>query len=305
MSIETAMSDACAAIGIEPPRQAKPGQWVKCPVLGKGRSNGAGRVLIFDDGRGGIAWNWVSGMEQRFTLEGMADRRQARASRRDPEAERAVREQQAAAERAAGAIVAACDQAPHPYLAAKGFGDEPGLVLEDPAALVPVGEDFDGMRYQIDQMTPPFLVVPGRIAQRIVTVQLIDATGAKLNMKAGPMRGAAHRIASGREMWVCEGIATAMSVRAALRLLGRSATVLSAFSAANVAVVAERLGGAVIAADHDKPLDQFQGKGTGEFYAARSGCAWVMPPSLGDWNDYHQAHGLRAVALLLREVRPP
>jgi hypothetical protein len=30
-----------------------------------------------------------------------------------------------------------------------------------------------------------------------------------------------------------------------------------------------------------------------------------MPPEPGDWNDYHQRHGLRDTALLLREVRPP
>ncbi len=93
-----------------------------------------------------------------------------------------------------------------------------------------------------------------------------------------------------------------MTVRAALRLLGRSATVLSAFSASNTAKVAENIPGAIIAADHDKPVEQFDGLGTGEYYARRSGHVWSMPPALGDFNDFHASDGLRAVALHLREV---
>ena len=146
----------------------------------------------------------------------------------------------------------------------------------------------------------PFLIVPGRIGKAVTTVQFIGADGAKKNILRGAMSGASHRIATGQRLVVCEGIATALSVRAALRLLNVSATVLSAFSAANVAKVAA--GHGFIAADHDKPLPQLHGKGTGEFYAAASGCQWSMPPVLGDFNDMHQRDGLRAVALHLREA---
>lgn len=302
MTIHAAMCSACDAVGIEPPRRTKPGQWVQTPVKGKSRSNGSGRVLVFQDGSGGICWNWSDGQQQRFTAEGLAGPGEVKAPRRDPEAEKLDRERQQAATRAAQAMVAASKADAHPYLTRKGFPDEQGLVLSDPAALVPAGEFFDGMRFKLGQMAGPFLIIPGRIGKQVVTVQVIDADGAKLNMKAAPMRGAAHRIATGRETWVCEGIATALSVRAALRLLGRSATVLSAFSAANVGLVAKGLAGSVIAADHDKPLEQLHGKGTGEFYAAQSGCVWAMPPNLGDFNDMHQSAGLRAVALHLRGV---
>lgn len=302
MSIQDAMHDACRSVGIEPPRRTKIGEWVRCPVVGKGRSNSSGRVLIFDDEKGGIAFNWVSGQQQRFKADGLAGPGEVRAPRRDPEAERLDRERRQTAEAASAEMVSACAQEPHSYLAAKGFPEETGLVLENPFRFIPDGEFFDGMRYQLRQMAGPFLIVPGRIAKRVVTVQLIDTAGAKLNMKAAPMKGAAHRIATGRETWVCEGIATALSVRAALRLLGRPATVLSAFSAANVATVAGGLSGSIIAADHDKPLEQLHGKGTGEFYAAKSGRVWVQPPTIGDFNDMHMSDGLRAVALRLREV---
>jgi putative DNA primase/helicase len=305
MSLYDAMHAACVAVGIRPPRATKLGQWVKCSAEGKAASNGSGRVLVFDDGKAGIAWNWVTHQQQRFTAEGLADRSEARPPRRDAEAERLERERRQAAEAASDRMVREARQEGHPYLTRKGFPEEVGLVVDDASVFVPGGEFFDGMRYQLGQMAGPFLVVPGRIAKRVVTVQVIDTEGAKLNMKAAPMRGAAHRIATGRETWVCEGIATALSVRAALRLLGRSATVLSAFSAANVATVAEGLAGSLIAADHDKPLPQLHDKGTGEFYALKSKRAWTMPPSLGDFNDMHMADGLRAVALHLQSVRPP
>jgi putative DNA primase/helicase len=262
-------------------------------------------VLIFSDMSGGLVYNWITGQQQRFTANGLAGAQDARAPRRGAEADRQARQAQEAATAAAGRMVKAARTEVHAYLARKGFPDELGLVLDHPEDFVPGGQTFDGMRHHIGQMTGPFLIIPGRIGGQVVTVQLIDAEGDKLNMKAAPMRGAAHRIATGRETWVCEGIATALSVRAALRLLGRPATVLSAFSAANVAVVGEGLKGSIIAADHDKPLEQLHGKGTGEFYAARTGRTWVMPPELGDFNDMHVSEGLRAVALCLREVQPP
>lgn len=293
------LSAACAAVGIEVPRKTKPGAWVQCPVVGKGRSNGSGRVLIWDDGKGGVAWNWITGQQQRFTAEGLAGS-DVRPPKRDKDAERRDRERQQAATEAAQAMVKAATPAVHPYLIRKGFPDEMGLVLEMVTGFVPAADDFDGMRHNLGKMAAPFLIVPGRIGQSVATVQIIDAEGVKLNMKAAPMKGAAHRIATGRETWVCEGIATALSVRAALRLLGRSATVFSAFSAANVATVAGRMTGAIIAADHDKPLPQLHDMGTGEFYARQSGCRWVQPTSLGDFNDMHQTDGLRAVALCLR-----
>jgi len=302
MSLTDAMHDACAAVGIEPPRRTKPGEWVKCPVKGKARTNGSGRVLIFDDGSGGICWNWVSGQEQRFSANGVAAPGEVKAPKRDRAAERQEAEDQAEVARICGEILKACRAKPHPYLAAKGFPDECGLVVDD---LRPFMHDHKlgrDIAFRLPKGDGPWLIVPGRIAQQVTTVQIIGPDGAKKNIYRGKMAGAAHRIATGRETWVCEGIATALTVRAALRLLGRSATVYSAFSAANVAKVAQRHAGSIIAADHDKPLEQLHGKGTGEFYAVRTGHVWTQPGQIEDFNDMHQREGLRAVALHLREV---
>lgn len=303
-ALHDAMLEACAAVQIVPPRHTRPGEWVKTPVVGKKASNKSGRVLVFDDERGGICWNWSTGQEQRFSIGGLAGANEIRAPREDPEKIRQRQVEQAEISRICGLIVRACHIGEHPYLAAKGFPDETGLVIEDPRAVIP---DHD-LGWRIKCALPEsgdLLVVPGRIGKTVTTIQFITPVGEKKNILGGLMGGAAHRIASGSETWVCEGIATALSVRAALRLLGRSATVLSAFAAQNVCVVAKGLRGAIVAADNDKPIPALGGLGTGEYWARESKRAWCQPPSRGDFNDLHQEFGLRAVAMLLRGVPPP
>lgn len=129
MTLHDAMIAACDAVGIAPPRFTKPGEWVKTPVKGKRRGNGSGRVLIFDDGRGGIAWNWVTQQQQRFTDDGLGDVSEVKAPRPDPEAVRRAEREQAEVECICTEIVRAATPQEHPYLAAKGFPDEQGLSL--------------------------------------------------------------------------------------------------------------------------------------------------------------------------------
>lgn len=303
MSIEAAMQAACASVGIEVPRGVKRGEWVQTPVIGKGKGNGSGRVMINADGKTGVAYNWVTGDNMRFSEAGTSESANVPSPKRDPEAERKAHAERAEVARICGAIVKACRVEQHPYLANKGFPEEEGLVLDDLRPLIPDHDLGQAIARALPEGDGPWLIVPGRIAQQITTVQIIGPDGAKKNIYRGQMKGASHRIATGRETWVCEGIATALTVRAALRLLGRSVTVLCAFAANNVGLVAKRIDGSIIAADHDRPLEQLHGKGTGEHYAAQSGRVWTQPPSLGDFNDMMVSDGLRAVALHLREVR--
>lgn len=300
VTFEQAMHDACASVGIKPPRRVIPGRWAHTDTLER-NGRGDGRVLVFDDLQGGICWNWQTGQQRKFTTRSNGETAGA-APRRDPERDRHRERERQEIEEACGRIVHGARQDKHPYLVAKGFPAELGLVLDDPRPFLPRGALGERVASALPDGAGPFLIAPGRIGRKATTVQFITPEGAKKNILGGIMGGAAHRIATGRETWVCEGIATALSVRAALRLLGRHATVLSAFSASNVARVAKGLPGAIIAADNDKPLEQFGGRGTGEHYAIDSGCPWVMPPERGDYNDMHQREGLRAVALHLREV---
>jgi len=305
MALEDAMRAACAEVGVAAPKRIPtPGRMTRTDTLGKnGKSDAV--VLVFDDERGGMVWNHQTAKSARFSVNGAGD------VNRDPEADRRAKEREAREEHerrivrgVCSEIVRACQIDKHPYLDRKGFPDEPGLVIDNPQIHFPAGRFGEMLAAAMPKSDGPFLIVPGRVGGEINTVQFITPDGEKRNILRGAMSGASHRIATGRDTWVCEGIATALSVRAALRLLGASVTVLSAFSASNVGQVAAALPGARIAADHD-PIpkdDPFQGMGAGEFYARRSTRKWVVPPGFGDFNDMHQREGLRAVALHLREA---
>ena len=305
LTLEEAMRRACDAVRVAPPkRRCTPGEWTRTDTLGKNGRNDAA-VLIDPDQRGGFVYNYQTAQGQKFRVDGANDnarvdpRVEARFRAREAEREAERRQVQAVCAR----IVKACRTDKHPYLERKGFPDELGLVCDDPREHFPDGYFGDLMAKAMPEGDGPFLIVPGRVGKTITTVQFITPEGAKRNILRGVMGGASHRIATGRDAWVCEGIATAMTVRAALRLLGASVTVLSAFSASNVGQVAEGTPGARIAADHDKPVETLEGRGAGEFYARRSGRKWTMPPLQGeDFNDMHQREGLRAVALHLREA---
>jgi putative DNA primase/helicase len=302
MTLHTAMLDACRAVGIKPPRRALiPGRWTPTDTEGR-NGKGDGRVMLDEDGRGGVAWNHQTQQHQRFRATGL-DGTPIPMPKVDPEKERQHGMEEAQVVETCQRILQACRQAPHPYLARKGFPDEPALVCDDPRMFVPAGPFGEAMACAMPALDGPALIVPGRIDGQVTTLQFINTAGEKRTLRGSIMGGASHRIAMGRETWVAEGIATALSVRAALRFLGRSATVLTAFAANNVARVAGGILGAIIAADHDAPNPHLTGLGAGEYYARRSGRAWIMPPVQGeDFNDWHQREGLRAVAVHLREV---
>ncbi len=298
MNIDDAMMAACQAVGVNPPKRAPvPGRWMRTDTQER-NGKGDAEVLIHDDRRGVSVVNWQTGQRKTVRVDGSET--SSAPIRRDPAKEARDHAERAEVARICAAILRGCRHDVHPYLARKGFPQERGLVHDKPRQCLPTGPLGEAIARAMPETSDPVLIVPGRIGRDVTTVQFITADGAKKNILRGAMSGASRRIASGQRLVVCEGIATALSVRAALRMLNISATVLSAFSAANVAKVAAGRG--FIAADHDKPLPQLHGKGTGEFYAAGSGCQWAMPPALGDYNDMHQRDGLRAVALHLREA---
>jgi putative DNA primase/helicase len=147
------------------------------------------------------------------------------------------------------------------------------------------------------------LLVPARIDNEVVSLQEIAADGTKKNLTGGRMSGASFTIGSGRLEILCEGYATGLSIKAALDGLHLPCRVTCCFSAANVAALAERRRHALVVADNDKPVAQFGGLGTGEFYARRTGLPWLMPPDVGtDANDYHLAAGLPALQALMLEL---
>lgn len=167
----------------------------------------------------------------------------------------------------------------HPYLDRKGFPNQLGLVLDD------------------------LLLVPARLDGRIVSLQEITEDGTKKNLLGGRMSGASFSIGSGSREVLCEGYATGLSIRAALSAVCLPARVTCCFSASNIVTLAEHRRHAVVLADNDRPVAQFDGLGTGEFYARKSGLPWAMPPEVGtDANDHHLSAGLPALQRLLLDL---
>ena len=306
-SLHDAIANACAAVGIKPPKRYSIGRWLTCDTLAK-NGKGDGRVKIFDHENGGIAWNHQTGRSVKFQADGkrLSEAEQRKIKRQTGKRRREDAEKRAIAAKAAEAIVQAARPDRHPYLIAKGFPDERMLTIEDPGRLIPEGRIGDAMRKALPAIVPdegPYLIVPAGQHRILTSLQIITPNGSKKNLLFGSMSGVFHRVAAGQALWICEGLATALSVRAALKFLGSPATVLVGFSAQNVAKLASRLKShkPIIVADHDKPVATFNALGTGEHFARQSGCRWVMPPDRGDFNDMHQRDGLRAVAMLLRE----
>ncbi len=253
------------------------------------------------------------GGEAPLRTEPTPDERRRHAEAQRQEALRQAERERAAAARAADMLLRAefvdprprrhggCETpAAHPYLVAKGFPQEPGLVL-DGNLLVPMR---DWRSYDVQ------------------SVQAIAPDGTKRFLAGGKASGAVYKLGRGGERWYCEGYATALSVRAALKALYRDqqSEVRVCFSSANLARVAGTRG--YVLADHDwwscpacshrwdAPLGEQACPAcgrvqptppAGEHCAAKTGLPYWMPPEPGtDANDFMQEHGVAALAEALR-----
>jgi putative DNA primase/helicase len=310
MTLNEAISQACQSVGIVPPRgQFAMRKWVKADTNSGKNGKGDGRLICDDDRVTAI--NWQTGdkttvwLKENRTVE---DRR--RYAQQRAEDEQRDREKAARTAQTAERMVRAAKPSEHSYLKRKGFPDERPLVLAADAVRQMAGYTNDrGQFVPADYLVPPAaamaIVVPARIGQKITSAQLIWEDGTKKFLFGGEMGAASHRIATGSAAWLCEGYATGLSLRAALRGLKRRDTILVCFSAANIVKVAAEIDGqCYIAADHDAPPaakpEQFGGLGAGEYFAQKAGKPYAMPPEqTTDFNDYHQTAGIFAVQRLV------
>jgi putative DNA primase/helicase len=154
----------------------------------------------------------------------------------------------------------------HPYLLAKGFPDEQGNVLH-----------IEGK---------PVLLVPMRVAGSLVGVQMIDAEGGKKFLFGQRTSGATFTFDNKGVNILCEGYATALSVRLALKTMKRRYTLHVCFSAGNMLRVAESLKPGLVIVDNDASE-------TGQKTAAQIGWpTWISDTVGEDANDYHRRVGL-------------
>ncbi len=142
----------------------------------------------------------------------------------------------------------------------------------------------------------------------LVNVQLINTDGDKRYLPSGQKAGAFHRIDGGELVAVVEGYASGLSVQAAT-----GATVYCAMDAGNLLAIAQiarrqhpeaRL---LLCGDNDEGTKGNPGKAKAENAAATVGGLLALPSVAGDWNDYHQAHGLTATkeAIMSASATPP
>ncbi len=247
--------------------QAAPDKYDRSTTASTWRSVHAGRFTIGTLYHTAKEHGWVGDMP---VLPDVTPT-QRQAERQAREDAQTVRRQQEAASQALRMMEEA-EYTTHPYLSAKGFPDMLGLVLNE-ALLVPMRDARTG---------------------DLCTLQKIDEGGEKRFMPGGRAGSTVHRLGRSRVKWYCEGYATGLSVRAALHHLYRRDEVVVCFSADNMTKMAYAPG--YVVADHDK-------SDVGRMAALKTGLPYWMPPGVGtDANDFHQRHGVKALADALRGV---
>ena len=234
----------------------------------------------------GGPWQWQSVPAESLTQEQRERLEQERA-----EVDAAYRQRRAERQREAAAKAAQMWQAAtpihgadHPYLAKKGV---PGLgavrLLKD-TLLVPLFEVKSGELCSLIRILPD---------------------GTKYNLEGGKKAGCACLIGpeptAGCRVWVCEGIATGLSLH-----LATGDPVYSGGDAGNLAPVALGLHGRLstariwIGGDNDQAGRQGAQKALNAVPGARAVFPDVPLPAGTDWNDLHAAASLEAVKAQLQ-----
>ena len=180
-------------------------------------------------------------------------------------AHRDIRDKQEKAAQKAGFILHQCQIGYHPYLEKKGFADEQGNIWKKDDELL--------------------LVIPMRVGHRLVGCQLIDEEGGKKFLFGQRTSGAAFIFDNHGPNILCEGYATALSIKAAMKALKRRYTLYTCFSAGNMKKVADTLPGGFVVADNDLSR-------TGQNTAEAIGWPYFMSEAVGDFNDLHQSTSL-------------
>lgn len=189
--------------------------------------------------------------------------------------DREVREKREHAAQKAERILRDCKSDVHAYLEAKGFPKERGMVWS-----------IDGKR---------ILVVPIRIGKRLTSLQFISESGEKKFLTGGQTSMGVFRMGDGDPI-LCEGYATALSIRDACAAARIKRSVIACFSAGNMARVAGGMERAVVVADNDASR-------TGQRTAEEIGFPFWLSDALGeDFNDTHKRLGLFSVSQSLRKV---
>jgi len=160
----------------------------------------------------------------------------------------------------------------HPYMAKKGFPDFKVPVFTA-GSIFPDLAKYDGC-----------MILPMRIGDKLVGCQTISKDGEKKFLYGQITKEAELVIDNKGRHILCEGYATAMSVRRALQFLKKRYTIHVCFSASNILQIASKYDNCIIVADHD-PVGIRTAKKTGKPF-------WLSPLDCEDFNDYEVRVGV-------------
>ncbi len=262
----------CAAHGILLDRQPRLGVWERYPTEQHPKKrNGAVKWM----GDYGFVQDHAIHVEVQFWREDKpvrVDAREVHAAIKQADEER-KRLQENAAMRAS-MIVNRCVIGRHDYLSRKGFPEEKALI------------------WCHDQTE--HLVVPMHdYRNNLVGLQTIDALGQKKFLYGQKTSGANFIIGRQGTNILCEGYATGLSIREAMRHYKLPCRIIVCFSANNLVPISKMLDAGLVVADNDA-------SGTGERVAKATGWKYWMSDQLGeDFNDYHRRRGLYEAARAL------
>lgn len=304
LQLQDAARAACAEVGIIYRDVPADGHYHATDIDGDPHGKGDGRIRLFPDGAGGIAFNW-KGETKPFFIDNshpLTDTERRERDRKRQEAIRQAQEEQTArhaeAAKQAAAIYESADDPTdsHPYRVRKGIKAH-GLRVYH-GDLVIGGMVCDGA-----------LIVPMKIGGELHSLQFIAEDGQKRFLPGGRTAGTYFVLGTTADLEAhnviefAEGFATAATMREAT-----GHVVLVCFSANNLEPVARFQRGKfpnmrfIIAGDFDE-------SGTGQRAASETAqavggivalpsftpeeLATDKPPS--DWNDYDKLRGANAV----------
>ena len=253
--------DFCRAHGILVDREPPIGVWKRYPTEDHPhKKNGAVKFM------GDVAFvqNHATDVEiSVWKAEGDTKIDHERIRRIAKAADDEIKQKRQEAAKKAGWIMNQTQIGFHPYLAKKGFKDMQADVWKRDDGLI--------------------LVLPMRIGPRIAGCQLINEEGQK-RFLFGQATSGAELVMDNKGIHIlCEGFATALSVKYIFKeILKRRYVIHVCFSAHNMKNIAARLPGGLIIADHDISR-------TGQRVAEEIGWPYYMPPVVGDFNDYHMS----------------
>jgi len=232
------------------------GVWRRYPTVDHpSKRNGAVKYM----GTYGFIQNWATNLEvEVWKSDAPNDFDRAKLMRDVKAAEDKKRALQREAAGKAAWILKQCQFGYHQYLINKGYPDESVNVWA-----------HEGIKT---------MVIPMRVDGHLVGVQLIDEAGVKKFLFGQRTSGASFIFDNRGPNVLCEGYATALAIRKALKNMKRRYTLHVCFSAGNMVKVAAALGSGFVVADNDA-------SGTGERVAKEIGWPYFMPDVVGEDAD--------------------